>query len=92
MQKGGKNMNTERQENPNRIEIGIVHQNGRTMVKGPGNPLIMMLVLGDALNVIAKQAMQVAADAGKSALIQPGNMTVVDKRVIEAAQKQVQGK
>ncbi len=55
-----------------RVEISIVHQNGQVMMQGPGNPIVLMMVMGKALVAAASEYLAIAAGKDAEMILQPG--------------------
>lgn len=55
-----------------RVEISIVHQNGQVMMQGPGNPIILMMVLGKAMVAAATEYLNIAAQKDAGMILKPG--------------------
>jgi len=74
-----------------RIEISIVWQNGKIMMHGPGNPVIIMRVLGDALSAAADEFLKIAMEKKSSVILKPGpDVAFADARVVQEVQKNIQ--
>ena len=55
-----------------RVEISIVHQNGQVMMQGPGNPIVLMMVMGKALVAAASEYLTIAAQKDAGMILKPG--------------------
>ena len=55
-----------------RVEISIVHQNGQVMMQGPGNPIVLMMVMGKALVAAASEYLAIAAQTDAGMILKPG--------------------
>ncbi len=79
----------------NRIEISIVWVNGRVAVKAPSNPIMIMKVLGQAMDTISNEFLDIARKAEAKAMFEPGPevpYTQENKQVIAAANRELMGK
>ncbi len=54
-----------------RVEISIVHQNGQVMMQGPGNHIVLMMVMGKALVAAASEYLAIAAQKDAGMILQP---------------------
>lgn len=65
------------------------HSDGRVTVDAPPHPLLVMKIMGDALDILSKEFTKMATEMvnkSNSPIIQPG-LTAVDKRIVEAAKR-----
>jgi hypothetical protein len=80
----------------NRIDISIVWINGRVAVKAPANPIMVMKVIGQALDAISNEYLEIARKAQAQKMFEPGPEVgfVPDpntQKVVDAVEKQIIG-
>jgi len=67
-----------------RMELHVEWINGNVSVSAPPNPILAMIIISDAMEILAKEYAK-AMQQEQSLIIQPGGVPV-DKRIVEEAQ------
>jgi hypothetical protein len=66
-----------------RMELHVEWVNGAVNVSAPPNPILALIIIGDAMKALAVEYTKMLKEA-QSPIIQPG-LTAVDKRIIDQA-------
>ncbi len=80
----------EKETPPDRTEISIVHQDGKTLMKGPANPILLMKIFGEALQLAADEFLAIAKKAKAMEMFDAGpdvGYTPEAKKVIQAVKR-----